>query len=71
MYLTKDKRSSEIVGQAAAAMALAAITLKASDPTYAAKCLQAAKDLYDFATTYPGSYSKWGLKDRVFATHGG
>ena len=28
-----------------------------SDPVYASKCLQHAKDLFDFAQTYQGSYS--------------
>ena len=27
------------------------------DPEYAAKCLQHARDLFDFAQTYQGSYS--------------
>ena len=27
------------------------------DPVYAAKCLQHARDLFDFAQTYQGSYS--------------
>lgn len=69
MYITRAKRSSEITGQGAAAMALASITLRASDPAYAARCLRAARDLYDFATLYPGSYATWGPRDRVFKTH--
>lgn len=68
-YITKTKKSSEITGQAAAAMALASMTLRKTDPTFANRCLQAARNLFDFGHQYRGSYMAWGTKDRVFGTH--
>lgn len=38
-------------------MAAASIIFKEDDPTYAAKCLKHAKELYTFADQYRGKYS--------------
>jgi len=48
---------SDVAGETAAALASSAIVLKSDDPTYAAKLITHAKQLYSFADTYRGAYS--------------
>ncbi|WP_456843991.1 glycoside hydrolase family 9 protein [Cellulomonas sp. P5_C6] len=48
---------SDVAGETAAALASSAIVFKADDPTYSAKLLTHAKQLYTFADTYRGAYS--------------
>lgn len=48
---------SDLAGEAAAALAAASVAFKTTDPVYAAKLLQNARELYNFADTYRGKYS--------------
>ncbi|SEB05567.1 endoglucanase Cel9A [Paenibacillus sp. 276b] len=48
---------SELAGETAAALASSSIVFRDSDPAYANKLLQHAKELYSFADTYRGKYS--------------
>lgn len=48
---------SDLAGETAAALAAAALVFKELDPTYSAKLLLHAKQLYQFANTYKGVYS--------------
>lgn len=59
---------SAVVGEAAAALAAAAVVFKASDPAFSASCLSHAKELYNFAettksdsgyTAAAGYYNSW------------
>ncbi|KAI9020312.1 Six-hairpin glycosidase-like protein [Hyaloraphidium curvatum] len=68
-YITPQHPSSEIIGAASAGMSLAYLTLRSTDAAFAARCLQSAKDLYDFATKYPGTYMAWGNKTAAFKSH--
>ncbi|MCR5328089.1 MAG: glycoside hydrolase family 9 protein [Saccharofermentans sp.] len=73
--VTKDNPGSAVVGEAAAAMAVAAIVFEDTDPTYAATCLEHAKSLYAFAdstrsdsgyTAAAGFYDSWsGFYDEL------
>jgi endoglucanase len=66
---------STVVGEAAAELAAAATVLKDSDPAYAAKCLEHAKQLFNFADTTKsdagytaanGYYNSWsGFYDEL------
>ncbi|RZF33677.1 hypothetical protein LSTR_LSTR007055 [Laodelphax striatellus] len=47
---------SDLAGETAAAMAAVSIVFKEEDPEYSALCLEHAKQLYKFATTYRGLY---------------
>ena len=47
--VTVDSPGSCVVGEAAAALASAAVVFKDSDPDYAELCIRHAKQLYDFA----------------------
>ncbi len=55
--ITEAKPGSELAGETAAAMAAASMVFKKSDPTYSAKLLTHAKQLYDFANEKRGVYS--------------
>ncbi len=55
--ITADKPGSEVAGEAAAALASAAILFKKSDPEYAKLLLTHARQLYAFADQYRGTYS--------------
>lgn len=48
---------SDVAGETAAALASSAIVFRSDDPTYSAKLLTHAKQLYAFADTYRGAYS--------------
>lgn len=53
----QNKPGTEVAGEAAAALAAAHILFKNEDPTYAAKLLQHARSLFDFADRYRGTYT--------------
>lgn len=53
-WLTKSKNNSVTTATMASAFAGTAYVFKESDPDYAAKCLDYAKALYKFASTYTG-----------------
>lgn len=48
---------SDLAAETAAALAAASIVFADDDPTYSAKMLQHAKELYNFADTYRGKYT--------------
>ncbi|OJV01681.1 MAG: hypothetical protein BGO12_04920 [Verrucomicrobia bacterium 61-8] len=48
---------SDLAGEASAALASASILFVKDDPAYAATLLRHARELYDFAVKFPGSYS--------------
>lgn len=48
---------SDAAGETAASLAAASLVFKTDDPTYSAKLLTHAKQLYSFADTYRGKYS--------------
>lgn len=47
---------SDLAGETSAALAAASLVFQEEDPAYAESCLQHAKQLYNFATTYRGLY---------------
>lgn len=49
--VTKQSPGSTVTAETAAALAATAAIFKDSDPSYAAECLQHAKDLFDFSET--------------------
>ncbi|KAI3430666.1 hypothetical protein D9Q98_005258 [Chlorella vulgaris] len=51
------KPASDAAGSAASALASASLLLRASDPEYAAACLDHARRLFKFASKYEGKYS--------------
>ncbi len=55
--ITASCPGSDVAGETAAAMAASSLVFKADDPTYAAKLVTHAKQLYSFADTYRGAYS--------------
>ena len=66
--VTKDSPGSAVTGEAAAALAAAAVIFKEADPDYSALCLKHAVSLYDFAdstrsddgyTAANGFYNSW------------
>ena len=66
--VTKDNPGSAVVGEAAAALAVASIVFEDTDKEYAALCLEHAKSLYAFAdstrsddgyTAANGFYNSW------------
>ncbi|KAF2068898.1 hypothetical protein CYY_009782 [Polysphondylium violaceum] len=54
--LDSTKGGTEVVMEAAAALAIASMIFKPSNPTYAATCLDHAKKLYTFGDTVKTSY---------------
>ncbi|KAE8672572.1 Endoglucanase 1 [Hibiscus syriacus] len=48
---------SDVAAETVAALAAASIVFKDSDPSYSARLLQTAKNIFDFADRYRGSYS--------------
>ncbi len=52
----QNKPGTEVAGESAAALAAAYILFKNEDPADAAKLLQHARSLFDFADRYRGSY---------------
>ena len=73
--VTKDNPGSAVVGEAAAALAVASIVFKDSDADYSKLCLEHAKSLYAFAdstrsdagyTAANGFYNSWsGFYDEL------
>ncbi|MCR5384829.1 MAG: glycoside hydrolase family 9 protein [Saccharofermentans sp.] len=66
--VTKDNPGSAVVGEASAALAVASLAFKDSDPYYSKLCLEHAKSLYSFAdstrsdsgyTAANGFYNSW------------
>ena len=66
--VTKDNPGSAVVGEASAALAVASLAYKDSDPDYSKLCLEHAKSLYSFAdstrsdsgyTAANGFYNSW------------
>ena len=55
--ITASCPGSDVAGETAAAMAASSMVFAKSDPTYAAKLVTHAKQLYSFADTYRGAYS--------------
>ncbi|KAJ3145366.1 hypothetical protein HDU89_007119 [Geranomyces variabilis] len=53
---TVNKGCTDIAGDYAAALASAAIVLRATDPVFADKCLSAAKTIFAFGQKYNGTY---------------
>ncbi|XP_062574049.1 endoglucanase E-4-like [Saccostrea cucullata] len=53
----ENKPGSDVAGEYAAAMAAGYLAFKDKDPTFAAKLLQHAKQINEFAVTYKGKYS--------------
>lgn len=51
---TPTAPASDMCGQTSAALSLMYLNYKSTDSAYANKCLQAAKDMYDFGKTYLG-----------------
>lgn len=70
-YVDRVHRGSEIVGDAAAAMAASYLVFRDSEPAYAGKCLNASKSLYALASDYQGSfiYGGWAAKNPSMASH--
>ncbi|OPZ90568.1 MAG: Endoglucanase 1 precursor [Firmicutes bacterium ADurb.Bin419] len=73
--VTTASPGSTVVGETAAAMAVASVIFKETDPSYAATCLKHAKELFTFADTTrsdagykaaEGYYSSWsGFYDEL------
>jgi len=73
--VTRSNPGSAVVGEAAAALAVASVVLMDSDPSYSALCLEHAKSLYSFAdstrsdsgyTAANGFYNSWsGFYDEL------
>ena len=73
--VTKDNPGSAVVGEAAAALAVASVVYKDTDKEYSALCLEHAKSLYAFAdstrsddgyTAANGFYNSWsGFYDEL------
>ncbi len=55
--ITESAPGSDLAGETAAAMAAASMVFKKSDPTYSAKLLTHAKQLYKFANEKRARYS--------------
>ena len=53
----KEHPGSEVAGEAAATFAAASILFKDEDPSYSETLLEHARDIYEFADKYRGSYS--------------
>ncbi|XP_070551007.1 uncharacterized protein [Ptychodera flava] len=62
--LDVDHPGSDIVGNAAAALAISYMVFIETDPIYANKLLSHARELYDFANLYQGKWS-----DSVYTDH--
>jgi hypothetical protein len=62
----KPFRSSETMGEIAAALAVGSIIFKESDPAYSAKLIAEAKEFFKFGSLYPGSYMEGAGKSEGF-----
>jgi hypothetical protein len=56
--ITASAPGSEVAGDTASFLAAASILFKDVDSSYSQKCLKHAKEIYDFADTYRGEYTK-------------
>jgi len=56
--ITASAPGSEVAGDTASFLAATSILFKDTDPSYSQKCLKHAKEIYDFADTYRGEYTK-------------
>ena len=54
--ITPAKPGSDLAAETAAAMASASILLKSTNPTYSENLLKRAKQLFEFADKFRGSY---------------
>ncbi|XP_002735749.1 endoglucanase A-like [Saccoglossus kowalevskii] len=57
----RDTPGSDVAGETAAAMAAGSAIFQESDPEYASTLLQHAKELFEFAMTYRGTYPNMGF----------
>ena len=55
-YTSPSDPASEITGEAAAALAAAAMAFNSTDPAYSAVLLNHSMALFNLASNYPGSY---------------
>lgn len=55
--ISPERPGADIAGEISAAFAAASMVYFDEDPSYAAECLQHARDLFEFAQTYQGSYA--------------
>jgi len=58
LKLTTSKPGSEVAADTASFLAATYILFKDVDSSYASKCLQHSKEIYEFADKYRGDYSK-------------
>jgi endoglucanase len=56
-YADASNPASDVLGETSAALSLMYLNYKEQDATYAGKCLQAAKELYQMGKTYQGKGS--------------
>jgi len=66
-YITPANPASEILGEAAAALAATSIVFKNVDPSYSRKCLDEAKVFWKAATTNQGTFMN--SKSKLFRDH--
>ncbi|KAH7836930.1 hypothetical protein Vadar_007558 [Vaccinium darrowii] len=64
--IDRNNPGSDVAAETAAALAAGSLVFKRTDPTYASLLLNRARDVFEFADKYRGSYSN-GLKDEVCA----
>uniref|UniRef100_A0A453KJ82 cellulase n=1 Tax=Aegilops tauschii subsp. strangulata TaxID=200361 RepID=A0A453KJ82_AEGTS len=55
--VTPQSPGSDVAGETAAALAAASLVFRSRDPAYSSKLLRAARQVFDFADRYRGSYS--------------
>ena len=55
--ITADQPGSDLAGEAAASLAAASLLFAAKDPPYSERCLASARELFNFADNFRGSYS--------------
>merc|ERR1712176_1489423 len=55
--ITTEFPGSDVAAEIAATFAAASLVYREDDEMYAAKCLEHARDLWEFALNYQGSYS--------------
>ncbi|KNC96562.1 uncharacterized protein SPPG_08149 [Spizellomyces punctatus DAOM BR117] len=66
---TLNKGCSDIAGDYASALAAASLALKPVDEAFAARCLEMAKTIYDFAMRYLNSYNASVFDDFGWANY--
>ncbi|XP_037437870.1 endoglucanase 4-like isoform X2 [Triticum dicoccoides] len=55
--VTPQSPGSDVAGETAAALAAASLVFRAREPAYSSRLLRAARQVFDFADRYRGSYS--------------